>query len=160
MVGNGLKIVDHNRKPRLAYFLIFCLLTISWIFGAVLTPKAQSQIDDPSAPGNIVKLIFIHHSCGQNWLADEHRKLGLALEQNNYFVSDTYYGWGPDSIGDRTDILNWTKWFRGPNSERFLTALYNESGQISYFSRGLPDPGGESEIILFKSCFPNSKFQN
>ena len=149
----------HNRKSRVVHLLVICLLTISWGFCAVLTPKAQAQIDDSSAPPNTVKLIFIHHSCGQNWLADEHGKLGLALEQNNYFVSDTYYGWGPDSIGDRTDILNWTEWFRGPNSERYLTALYNESGQTSYFSRGLPDPGGENEIILFKSCYPNSNLK-
>ncbi len=41
-----------------------------------------------------VKLIFIHHSCGENWLDDTNGGLGIALRDNNYFVSDTNYGWG------------------------------------------------------------------
>ena len=63
------------------------------------------------APGAPVKLIFIHHSCGENWLSDGDGGLGSALGKNNYFVSDTNYGWGPSNIGDRTDIVNWTEWF-------------------------------------------------
>jgi hypothetical protein len=55
----------------------------------------------------VVKLVFVQHSTGENWLADDYGGLGLALGNNNYFVSDTNYGWGPNSIGDRTDILNW-----------------------------------------------------
>ena len=37
--------------------------------------------------------------------------MGRALGENNYFVSDTNYGWGPNSIGDRTDIGHWFTWF-------------------------------------------------
>ena len=29
-------------------------------------------------------LILIHHSCGENWLADGNGGLGLALRDNNY----------------------------------------------------------------------------
>ncbi|MCA9992945.1 MAG: hypothetical protein KDE29_18280, partial [Anaerolineales bacterium] len=65
---------------------------------------AAGSADPPASP---VKLIFIHHSTGENWLSDGYGDLGLALAQNNYFVSDTNYGWGPDSIGDRTDIPDW-----------------------------------------------------
>ena len=43
----------------------------------------------PNPPTQTVKLIFIHHSSGENWLADEHGGLGAALANNNYFVSDT-----------------------------------------------------------------------
>jgi len=114
---------------------------------------------DTSPPDRTVKLVFIHHSCGENWLADEDGGLGLALAQNNYFVSDTNYGWGPDSIGDRTDILDWPEWFLGPESARYLAALYQESGRHSPYSRPLPDPGSENEIIMFKSCFPNSNLE-
>ncbi|MBM4240545.1 MAG: hypothetical protein FJ150_02565 [Euryarchaeota archaeon] len=120
------------------------------------TDKITSSTPPPSNP---VKLIFIHHSCGENWLADENGGLGIALRDNNYFVSDTNYGWGPDSIGDRTDIGNWWTWFRGPNSSNYLQALYAESGQNSAYSRLSTDPGGENEIIMFKSCFPNSALQ-
>ena len=71
---------------------------------------------NPNPPPSPVKLIFIHHSTGQAWLDDGHGGLGLALRDNNYFVSDTNYGWGPDGIGDQTDIGHWWTWFRGPGS--------------------------------------------
>ena len=54
---------------------------------------------------------------------------GQALMNNNYFVSATNYGWGPDGIGDRTDIYNWPEWFTGEHSAAILSALYAESGQ-------------------------------
>ncbi|MBN2549702.1 MAG: hypothetical protein JXB15_11120 [Anaerolineales bacterium] len=115
--------------------------------------------DDPSPPAEIVKLIFIHHSCGENWLQDDYGRLGVALAHNNYFVSDTNYGWGPDSIGDRTDIYNWPEWFTGPDSQRYLSALYAESGQNSSYTRLPNDPGGENQVVMFKSCYPNSELE-
>lgn len=128
----------------------------------VMCPAFQpvsAQSDDPGPPSETVRLIFVHHSCGENWLADDHGGLGRALGQNNYFVSDTNYGWGPDSIGDRTDITDWPAWFTGPDSARYLAALYAESEQNSWYTRDLPDPGGENQIIMFKSCFPNSNLE-
>jgi hypothetical protein len=118
-----------------------------------------AQVDDPPPPDHVVRLIFIHHSCGENWLADGNGGLGLALGRSNYFVSDTNYGWGPGSIGDRTDIPDWLEWFRGEESHRYLEALYSEDGQNSAYTRSLANPGGENEIILFKSCFPNSNLE-
>ncbi len=145
--------------PRLCVSLVL-LLTI------VPPALAQgSQPDDPTPPAEPVKLVFVHHSTGGNWLADPNHDqpyggLGSALRDNNYFVSATNYGWGPDSIGDGTDIPNWPQWFTGPDSSTYLDALYNESGQnvgdFGSWSRLASDPGGENEIIMFKSCFPNS----
>ncbi|MEW6555052.1 MAG: IPT/TIG domain-containing protein [Actinomycetota bacterium] len=112
--------------------------------------------DSPSPPASPVKLIFIHHSCGQNWLEDGNGNLGSALRDNNFFVSDTNYGWGPDAIGSSTDIGHWWSWFRGPSSPAYMAALYAESGQNSSYSRLATDPGGENEIVMFKSCYPNS----
>jgi len=106
-----------------------------------------------------VKLVFIHHSCGENWLSDENGGLGAALAKAGYFVSDTNYGWGPDGIGDRTDIPNWPEWFCGENSPRILAALFRESGSHSPYARPLRDPGGENRVVLFKSCFPNSQLE-
>lgn len=119
-----------------------------------LTLSAQAANFDP--PDEMVKLIFIHHSTGENWLEDGQGGLGIALRDNNYFVSDTNYGWGPDSIGHHTDIGHWWLWFRGADSATYLSALYAESDQHSTYSRLSIDPGGENEIIMFKSCFPNS----
>jgi hypothetical protein len=55
------------------------------IAGVTLTSPhlLRAQADDPSPPSQRVKLIFIHHSCGENWLADGHGKLGEALARNN-----------------------------------------------------------------------------
>jgi hypothetical protein len=116
-------------------------------------------------PASAVKLIFIHHSTGGNWLADPNTDqpyggLGAALMNNNYFASATNYGWGPDGIGDSTDIPDWPEWFTGANSATILAALYGENnqnvGDFGSWSRLAADPGGENEIVMFKSCFPNS----
>ncbi len=114
-------------------------------------------------PASPVKLIFIHHSTGENWLNDTDGGLGVALRDNRYFVSDTNYGWGSSMaasrglpIGSTTDIGDWYTWFRGTNAASYAAALFAESGQNSGYSRLATDPGGENEIIVFKSCFPNS----
>jgi hypothetical protein len=150
----------------------FCILIVL-LSATVLPARAQeagvlsasAPLADPTPPAEPVKLVFVHHSTGGNWLADPNQDqpyggLGVALRDNNYFVSATNYGWGPDSIGDRTDIPNWPEWFTGPGSSTILDALYNESGQnigdFGSWSRLATDPGGENEIIMFKSCFPNS----
>lgn len=122
--------------------------------------RAPANGDNPNPPASVVKLIFIHHSTGQNWLDDGNGGLGLALSQNNYFVSDTNYGWGPNAIGDRTDIPDWLEWFRSINTPAYMSALYEERGIHSPYTRTtLKDPGGENEIIMFKSCFPNSALE-
>jgi hypothetical protein len=120
---------------------------------------------DASPPGQTVKLIFIHHSCGENWLADWSGGLGRALMENQYYVSDTNYGWGPEDsslggpIGDYTDIGNWWNWFLGPSSGEILQAVYSESEPHAEYARLRDDPGGENEIVMFKSCFPNSALE-
>ncbi len=133
---------------------------LAWIIAALIALPARAQNgDDPAPPAEPVKLIFIHHSTGENWLTDDYGNLGRELAANHYFVSDTNYGWGPESIGDRTDIINWREWFTGPNRDQFMQALFNESGQNSSYTRTFGDPGGENQIILFKSCFPNSALE-
>ena len=119
--------------------------------------------DNPAPPATPVKLIFIHHSTGENWLNDSDGGLGIALRDANYFVSDTNYTWGPNdadagygTIGDHTDIGHWYSWFVGPNAATYTAALYAEYGQHSSYSRLGTDPGGPNEIIMFKSCYPNS----
>jgi hypothetical protein len=119
------------------------------------TAPAESLIEG-------LKLVFIHHSSGENWLNDENGGLGLALMANGYFVSDTNYDWGPEvsdlggPIGSFTDTGHWWTWFRGPDSGAILEALLSESEQHAPYTRLEQDPGGENQIILFKSCFPNS----
>lgn len=149
----------HHRARRSFFHALAFPLVLGILVAGLATPASASpaaQALDPTPPDQVVKLIFVHHSCGENWLRDDHGGLGLALAGNNYFVSDTNYGWGPDAIGDRTDIPNWLEWFRGENTDTYMRALEEESEQHSDYTRPLADPGGENEIILFKSCFPNS----
>lgn len=119
-------------------------------------PPQEVNANPPASP---VRLIFIHHSTGENWLNDENGSLARALQQNNYYPSDTNYGWGPGAIGDRTDIPNWVEWFRGDNTPAIMKAVFSESEVHSPFERTLSDPGGENQIILIKSCFPNSALE-
>jgi hypothetical protein len=137
---------------HLAYLAALAALLV-----AVACPSPARAGVDTAPPESPVKLIFIHHSTGQAWLADGHGGLGVALRDNHYFVSDTNYGWGPSSIGDNTDIGDWWSWFRGPSSSTYLSALYDEGDQHCSYSRLANDPGGANEIVMFKSCFPNSQ---
>ena len=148
--------------------VLYVLVLLCVVLAGHIEAAPFLQGDDSSPPSEPVRLIFIHHSTGGNWLADPNDEqpyggLGLALRDNNYFVSATNYGWGPEGIGDRTDIPNWPEWFTGPQSADYLSALYHESGQnigdFGTWSRLEADPGGENEIVMFKSCFPNSDLE-
>jgi len=118
--------------------------------------STATAADNPGPPATPVKLAFVHHSVADDWLSTYMGGLGQALGANRYYVSDTYYYWGPDEIGSYTDIGNWWDWFRGPRSAAYLQALYNTTNLHAEFARPMADPGGENEVILFKSCYPNS----
>jgi IPT/TIG domain len=147
-----------RRSLTVALVLSLAALLLSPLANAAPRTAAgrTASADDPNPPAITPKLVFIHHSCGENWLADGNGNLGITLRDNNYFVSDTNYGWGPDGIGNNTDIGNWWDWFRGPQSSTYTGALYSEYGQNCSYSRRAVDPGGENEIVMFKSCYPNS----
>ncbi len=130
----------------------------------LLASPAAAQAPNTSAPSATVKLVFVHHSTGENWLRDDNGGLGIALRDANYFVSDTNYGWGPadadagyETIGDHTDIGHWYLWFAGPHRDAYLAALYAESGQHAEYARRAGDPGGTNRVVMIKSCFPNAR---
>ena len=146
-----------QRMRKLCLLVLAALLVIG--LSGVQSAQAQGGYD-PSPPTETVKLIFIHHSTGENWLTDGYGNLGRVLQENNYFVSDTNYGWGPNGVGDTTDIPDWPRWFHSDETSEVMDAVYTEtrenSGDYQYFDRFIADPGGENEVIMFKSCFPNS----
>ncbi|MBF0342859.1 MAG: hypothetical protein HQL06_01385 [Nitrospirae bacterium] len=137
-----------------SFLKIFLLQTC--ILAYLVNSLYAAGTPNPNPPTTPTRLIFIHHSTGENWLNDENGTLGLALRNNNYYTSDTNYGWGPNTIGDYTDIGHWWLWFRGSNSPSILNSLYNEDQQHASYSRLSNAPDGQNEIIMFKSCFPNS----
>jgi hypothetical protein len=150
------------RRISRARPVVFSIVTIGTVVMLQLFCGAPGALaaDSTTRPATPVKLVFIHHSSGQNWLADPPSDtaggLGIALRDNNYFVSDTNYGTGPDSIGDNTNIGSWWSWFRGPSSPTYLSWLYSLSDQNCEYDRMATDPGGQNTIVMFKSCFPNS----
>jgi len=121
------------------------------------------NVQPPQKP---VRLVFLHHSCGNNWLNDDNGGLGAALGKNNYCVRDTYYKWdateNPD-IGSSTDIGHWFTWFADTTVQKngiarrdnIMASVYQTNNQHAQYSP-IADPGGENEIIMFKSCYPNS----
>ena len=157
-----------TRSAAVRAFMAVVVVTLTTFSGVSVLASGRTQPEqlgpaplaalnaDPSPPERTVKLIFVHHSTGEAWLGDGHGGLGTALRDQGYYVSDTNYGWGPDSIGDRTDLGHWWEWFAGPRRDTFTAALFSESSQHCDYSRLGADPGGENEIVLFKSCFPNS----
>ena len=95
-------------------------------------------------------VVFIHHSCGENWL---NSGLHEALVAKDYIDerNDITYGVDvepdpgrPDTLGpvsgELTDMHHWILWFND----------YLDSVQ----KHGCAD--GVNRIIIFKSCFPNS----
>jgi hypothetical protein len=98
------KIKGVTMSKKFVTCLFLLALLAAW--PGAFNPASAQPADDPTPPASPVKLIFIHHSTGGNWLADPASNelgggLGRALMENNYFVSATNYGWGPDGIGDR-----------------------------------------------------------
>ncbi|MBF0101893.1 MAG: hypothetical protein HQK77_13395 [Desulfobacterales bacterium] len=147
------------------------LITILVFFSQHSTVSAQP----PPLPSSTVKLIFIHHSTGGHWLADPNTDnpyggLAAALMANNYYVSATNYCWGPmwadrgEPVGSFTNIPDWLEWFTGSNRDNIMNQVYHEYDQNLTNCEGdsfgswkrSSDPSGENEVILFKSCFPNS----
>jgi hypothetical protein len=152
-------------------FAAGCSICSIRVFNATAAPPPAAPrlplADNPNPPDTPVRLVFVHHSTGGNWLADvgvheDAGGLGRTLMNNNYYVSATNYGWmvGGDAIGDRTDIGHWWEWFNGPERDAILAALVAEGGQnigdYGWWPRLSTAPPGENLIIVFKSCFPNS----
>ena len=119
---------ERKKPSRTVFVPLFAagVMLAVWPVGAVL-----AQTDNPAPPATAVKLVFVHHSTGENWLRDDYGGLGVALGQNNYFVSDTNYGWGPNAIGDTTDIPDWRAWFDSADTSTILAALFAESSTSS-----------------------------
>ncbi len=112
--------------------------------------QTQQTAQAPTTSEDTVNLIFIHHSVGENWL-----NYGLCemLNDNGYHVADTYYGW--NEMGDRTDTTDWPDWF----NDAVMPSVYSEMGTMTANNTIDPAPG-ENEIVMFKSCFPNSDVGN
>ena len=118
-----------------------------------------------------VRLVFVHHSTGRYWLNTGHGNLGDSLAAHNYYVRDTDYGWDAPyntNIGDKTDIGQWYSWFADSTMQdngkyqcdNITEELFSTNTKYASYNSPIADPGGENEIIMFKSCFPNSNVRD
>jgi hypothetical protein len=111
-------------------------------------------------PGQSFDLLFIHHSVGGEWLAQSGPDVGQncinvthtnggglrhRLEQQGYIVHEASYG---SRIGERTDAFDWLPKFRDQMPQ--ILACDRQDTPLASPRR--------NQIVLFKSCFPNSDF--
>lgn len=111
--------------------------------------------DKPDKP---LHLLFIHHSCGGQLLADIGEPDGVnnifsyhpnggglrkLLQQNNYIVHEASHN---SSIGDKTDICHWNEKFKD-----HMDKVLKCNNQDEYFKDDTVN-----QIVVFKSCYPNS----
>ncbi len=109
-------------------------------------------------PEKPVNLLFIHHSCGGQLFADKGPDVGdhciykthpnggglrRMLEENNYIVHEASYG---SLIGEDTDICHWHKKFKN-----YMDKILTLKHQDEFFTDGT-----QNQVVMFKSCFPNS----
>jgi len=118
--------------------------------GIIISSINYFNVEIVSADSPYDDLVFIHHSCGNNWL---NAGLHNALLNKDYIDerNDIYYNTDvspdsgrPDSLapepGDKTNMNHWILWFND-----YLEGVKNH---------GCSD--GYNKIIMFKSCYPIS----
>jgi len=111
-------------------------------------------------PQTRLRLLFIHHSCGGQLLADPGADVGAhciyrshpsggglrrALEREGYEVHEASYG---SLVGERTDLFDWLPKL-GERMDRVLATAHQDEVY--------PD-GHRNQVVLFKSCFTESAF--
>jgi hypothetical protein len=117
-----------------------------------------------AVPDKAINLLFIHHSVGGQLLADTGAALTSAedrlsihrihpnggglraqLQQRHYVVHEASYS---SVIGENTDLFDWLPKFRSEMPRILGTAHQDQLlGE------------GKNQVVLFKSCFPNSAFK-
>jgi len=117
-------------------------------------------------PERKIKLLFIHHSVGGQWLADKGESkeilpdtclyvshpygggLRSQLHLNNYEVHEASY---KSKIGNKTDVNDWNAKFRDNMGDILRCDLQDKP---------YADASQKNEVIVFKSCFPNSAIES
>jgi len=96
-------------------------------------------------------LMFIHHSCGSNWLGEGGLRTALTGKEYIDEVNEITYGtaMNPDdnrpaslggTPGNNTDMEHWLYWFND-----YLDGI---------IAQGAED--GRNKVVMFKSCYPAS----
>ena len=137
------------------------ILALTFVLSVTVTIAGEGH--DHDMPTN---LLFIHHSCGGQLLADPGQTVGgsrdsgerciyashtnggglrARLEAAGYRVNEASYG---SIVGEDTDICHWHVKFT-TQMDRILVTQRQDTT--------LPD-GESNAIAMFKSCYPNNRF--
>jgi hypothetical protein len=112
------------------------------------TSLARAPGIDPGKLPRTLSMVWLHHSTGdallRGGLLDALRADGVSFHDINYgeAVVDGYV------VGDHTDIPEWPKTF---NTPRYFDVVR---------SWELPAGRGHHDIVMFKSCYPNSSISS
>jgi uncharacterized repeat protein (TIGR01451 family) len=142
---SGLAIERGDEMTSHKFFRLMLTLTLLAVLigvgSSVTLLSAQSTEDD---------LVFIHHSCGAQWLSDSLHAALLAKDYINerndiYYDTDVASDAGrPDSLaptpGDCTNMNHWILWFND-----YLDHVKSHQAATGF-----------NRIIMFKSCYPIS----
>ena len=161
------------KRLALIVFVLLALVVIALVGYRVISGRSLNLMDKVSRVGNIIRsvlghnavianngqyknIIFIHHSVGHNLI--EQGKLREQFQQLGYSFWDQDYmeigltgpdgkptGYSYDIPGDNTDIDGYAAIFQQP--------IYGLP--INAFSAFL-----QHEVIIFKSCYPNSQIDD
>lgn len=133
---------------------------------AQTAPAKGSSMDwsdwSPKPPDAKVRLLFIHHSCGGQWLGTAGPEFGDGaacifrshpnggdlrdqLQRNGYEVHEASYG---SEIGKDTDIFDWL-----PKFQSSMDTVLRIDEQDRLLA-----PSWKNEVVVFKSCYPNNDF--
>ena len=111
-------------------------------------------------PGLSLNLLFIHHSCGGQLMADVGPDKGQSciyqtstnggslrslLQKEGYIVHEASYD---SEVGGNTDIFDWPAKFKND-----MGKVLQCDQQNAYFK-----DGRKNQIVVFKSCYPNNEF--
>jgi hypothetical protein len=118
---------------------------------------AAFSADRPRAP---LRLLFVHHSCGGQLLAEPGPDVGSkciyqshpnggglrrALQAEGYEIHEASYG---SVVGENTDLFDWLPKMRG-SMDRLLATDHQDQTYAD---------GRRNQIVVFKSCFTESAF--
>lgn len=162
-------------RARTAAFATGALLLAAAAFVPVPSTPATASAEAPSAPGPAMDLsayseapldqplplLFIHHSIGGQWLAEPGSQIGEhnlwerhpnggnlrgALQEAGFEVHQATYG---SAVGEHTDLFDW------------LPKMSDQMDRILATDRQdtVHDDGVVNRVVLFKSCYPNSKLE-
>jgi hypothetical protein len=123
-------------------------------------PRLDLSAFSAARPTRPLRLLFVHHSCGGQLLAEPGPDVGSrciyrthpnggglrrALEEHGYEVHEASYG---SLVGERTDLFDWLPKLRGSMARILATAHQDQTY----------GDDRRNQIVVFKSCFTESAF--